>query len=226
MSQPNPNLLLVEGVEDKRIIPYFMEKFIPWPDDRRLRPVEIKSAGGIEGLFEPGFISAAIKQSGLKSVGMIVDADENPDTRWNQVRNALINWFPEIPQTLPDRGLVCENIDGLRLGIWIMPDNQLAGMMETFLAYCVPDDSKPLWKFVTQHCDVAKKTQGAAFKEAHRDKARIHAYLALQNPPGRQLHDAIKFNILQPQSDVAERFANWFCQVFDLTRNDNGSIDS
>jgi hypothetical protein len=48
MRKPHPRLLLVEGKEDKWVIPQFMEKFIPWGerDDRRNgQPISLSLKG-------------------------------------------------------------------------------------------------------------------------------------------------------------------------------------
>lgn len=56
--------------------------------------------------------------------------------------------------------MIATNADGLRLGIWIMPDNQSPGMMETFLAYLRPETNGPLLAYVHEAWSTAK-THGA-----------------------------------------------------------------
>lgn len=53
-------------------------------------------------------------------------------------------------------------------------------------------------------------------KPTHHDKADIHTWLAWRDPPGRQLHDAVKQRILRPDSPHAAPFVRWFRRTFDV----------
>lgn len=101
-----------------------------------------------------------------------------------------------------------------------MPDNRTGGMLETFLAYMIRDQSQPLWKYtkeVVSQVSQSKEFQ-APFKEAHIDKANIYTWLAWQKQPGRQLHQAIKEHILDPRypHPKAEAFFHWFKSLYEL----------
>ncbi len=52
----------------------------------------------------------------------------------------------------------------------MMPDNQSREMLETFLAYLVPDNN--LWQY-TQNKVIEAKKQGATYRDYHLDKANI-----------------------------------------------------
>nr|WP_293154524.1 DUF3226 domain-containing protein [Okeania sp. SIO2C9] len=54
------------------------------------------------------------------------------------------------------------------------------------------------------------------FIENHTDQANIHTWLAWQNPPGRQLHNAVIERILNPKHPQAQIFINWFKTLYDL----------
>ncbi len=99
--------------------------------------------------------------------------------------------------------------------MWIMPDNRLSGMLETFLAYLVPTASQSLWTYATEAVAEAK-TLGAPYRDVHIDKAKIYTWLAWQAPPGRQLHNAIMERILDPQSPYASGCVDWFRVLYDL----------
>ncbi len=105
--------------------------------------------------------------------------------------------------------------NGIKFGVWLMPDNQMRGMLETFLAYMIPQQSEPLWQYA-QEVVTEARNRGAGFIYPHVDKANIHTWLAWQNPPGRQLHNAIMEHILNPQHPNAQTFINWFKNLYDL----------
>ena len=52
-TRPNPNILLVEGDEEKRVIPYLMDHHVVWGDKEDEWVVQVKSHGGIDDLLEP-----------------------------------------------------------------------------------------------------------------------------------------------------------------------------
>ena len=87
-------------------------------------------------------------------------------------------------------------------------------MLETFLGLFIDDKSSGLWEHVISHCEEAKTKHQAPYRTAHLDKARIHAWMVLQDPPGEQLHIAILQNILKPNSPQAEPFVNWFRKLY------------
>jgi hypothetical protein len=218
MRKPHPRRLLVEGKEDKMVIPEFMEKFIPWggKEDWEKWPTEIVSFEGVEPLLKPGVIEAELKSSGLEALGVLVDANDDPVGRWGRIRSRAEKAMPQLPQDLPSEGLVIVNDEGLRFGVWLMPDCSSRGMLETFLMLFIDDATSGLWDFVRVQCAEAKAKHNAPYKDGHRDKAFIHAWLAIQDPPGQQLHSAIIQNILKPNSPHADPFVNWFRKLFQV----------
>ena len=215
-TKPHPRVLLVEGDEDKRVIPEFMEKFIPWGGRENFKnwPANIIPSDGVEELLKPGFIETVLKSPGLIALGVVVDADDNPTGRWRSVRERAIKQFPDIPVALPPDGLVVANESGLRFGVWLMPNCFSTGMLETFLAMFVREQSEALWLFSEGTCRVAKSLHNAPYRDAHFDKARVHAWLAVQDPPGQQLHSAILQKTLAVESPLAKPFVAWFRRLF------------
>lgn len=209
--------LLVEGFEDKRVIPELIEaNGIIWEPEPGKYVVNIDSHGGINNLLDPDVIFTELQDSNLAALGLIVDADEEPIARWKSIRKVCLDSkISNLPESLPEEGLIHSTTIGPKFGVWMMPDNQMRGMLETFLAYMVPDEEEPLWKYAGQTVTEAKNL-GAPFKKTHKDKARIYTWLAWQNPAGRQLHDAVKQRILDPQHPKALAFVSWFKALYDL----------
>jgi hypothetical protein len=208
--------LLVEGKAETRLIPYLIESNgIKWGDNKAEAIVRIDEFGGVEELLKPGVIEVVLKSSGLTHLGILVDADEVFANRWDSIRTRCKQAFPNLPELFPDTGLICVNDSGLRLGVWIMPDNKTAGMLETFLGFLVPDTQDQLFQ-AAQGAVRNAKTLGAPYIDAHLSKANIYTWLAWQNPPGRQLHQAVNENILSPQSSRAQPFVSWFRDLYQL----------
>jgi len=215
MAKINPNLLLVEGEQEKRTIPYLIEaNGIDWVTKNN-PVVYIEPLGGEKNVIDPLLISAELKASGRRALGLMVDADDNPSGRWQSVRNACLTAMPDIPEQLPETGLIHCLPNDIKFGVWIMPDNKMRGMLETFLAYMIPDESEPLWEYA-QEAVSAAKNKNAPFKDTHVDKAHIFTWLAWQKPPGRQLQNAIMEKILDPKHPKAQTFVNWFKSLYNL----------
>ena len=216
MAKIHKNLLLVEGEQDKRTIPYLIEaNGIDW--GTRNNPIVYLNTygGGDTNIIEPLIISTELKASGRIALGLMVDADDSCINRWQSVRNSCIKKIPDLPKDLPEKGLIHTAPNGVKFGVWIMSDNQTQGMLETFLSYLIPDESETIWKYA-QETVVKVKNKGALYKNAHLDKANIYTWLAWQNPPGRQLHNAVMEKILNPQHPKAQIFIRWFKTLYAL----------
>jgi hypothetical protein len=215
MAEAHQNVLLVEGRQDAFVIPQLIEaNGVDW-GTRKNPIVYIRDYEGYSQLISSDVITTELQASGLSALGIMVDADDNPSGRWNSVRNACLASIPDIPETLPSTGLIHRASNGVKFGVWIMPDNQMRGMLETFLAYLIPNESELIWQYARQVV-IEAKHKGAAFTDTQADKANIYSWLAWQNPPGRQLHQAIMERILNPQHPNAQAFVNWFKTLYSL----------
>lgn len=215
MANIHPRVLLVEGKDDLRAIPELMEaNGVNWETNKK-PIVFIRDYDGYENIVQPDIITTEVQASGLSALGIMIDADDNPMGRWQSIRNASLMSIPDLPEVLPEEGLIHITPMGIRFGIWMMPDNQRRGMLETFLAYMIPPSSETLWQFAQAVTDEAKG-KGAVFTDSHLDKAHIYTWLAWQDPPGRQLHQAIKQRILAPENPDAQRFVTWFKRLYGL----------
>ncbi len=215
MAEIHPSVLLVEGKQDVRVIPELIEaNGVNW-GTRKSPIVYIRDYDGYQKLVDPDVIATELQASGLSTLGIVVDADDNPLGRWQSIRSACLKSIPDIPDILPEEGLIHSTPNGIKFGIWIMPDNKMRGMLETFLTYMIPSGSEKLWQYAQE---VAKesKSKGATFTEPHLDKANIYTWLAWQDPPGRQLHQAIMERILNPKHPNAQKFVTWFRNLYGL----------
>ena len=205
-----PRVLLVEGKDELRVLPELLELAgVPWP--RGAEPVRIEERDGIGNLLEPAFIETTLKASGVKMVGIVADANGDPVGRWHRLRHRVATIFPDFPEQLSPAGVIHEALGKPRIGVWLMPDNVRAGMLETMLLALRGGDAA-----LHDHARDATaqaRVRGAPFRDAHREKAEIHAWL---DPPGRQLHDAVRARELPPAPAVTDTFVAWFRRLFDL----------
>jgi len=219
----HPNKLLVEGDTDKRVIPEFIEQNgIEWENNKKQPIVYIKPENGIDDLLNIDVIKSELNRTSLKNLGIILDADEKPKDRQEAINNICKSLKEDqrflLSDNLTEDGLIFELKYGVKFGIWMMPDNQNQGMLETFLFYLITDNNpedNPLWQYTKEVVKEAKQ-KGATYKDVHLDKAKIYTWLAWQNEPGRQLHQAIKEKILNPKHSLGQSFFRWFRQLYNL----------
>lgn len=217
---PLPNRLLVEGKDEQFLMPQLLERLgLVWGEwnQRSLWPAEIVELGGIDQLLSKDTISTELKTPNLERLGIIVDADENIFGRWQRIRDEAGKVVSNIPDQIDPNGFVIHNPNEIRFGVWIMPDNINRGMLESFLlSTCLNINTNPM-RYVQNYCDnVPRQEHSDFYKSAtHRDKAIIHSWLAVQDPPGQQMHTAILAKTLQPNSATARPFLEWFCRLFE-----------
>lgn len=150
----------------------------------------------------------------MNAVGIVVDANGDPASRWEQLRDRVAASYSGFPADLPVAGAIHVVAGKPRIGVWIMPDNVRAGMLETLLLALRIGDQvlHDHARDATTHARVL----GAPFRDTHREKAELHAWLAWQDPPGRQLHEAVRSRRLPPAPPVTDAFVAWFRKLFEI----------
>jgi hypothetical protein len=193
-------LLLVEGRDDQHVI-YALRDAHNIPD-----VFDVTGKDGIDPLLES--IPVELKASDRERLAVIVDADENLSARWDQLRYRINKAVSlELPKEPSPEGTILQIPDGPRLGIWIMPDNQVSGLLEHFLAFLIPqgDSLLPLVDSFLASIPAALRR----FSSGHSAKARIHSWLALQKEPGKPLGQAITYRYLEAKAEVVQPFLKW-----------------
>lgn len=205
MAKQTPEqILLVEGNDDQHIIWALCAKY------KLTENFDVKDCKGIDPLLEQ--IGVQLKRSGLKTLGIIIDADANLKARWRDLKSILAAFnLPEIPS---NEGTIVEK-ENIKVGIWLMPDNNSSGMIEDFIKFLVPngDDLLPI---VNQNLDSIESQKLNKYKDIHKAKAIIHTWLAWQEDPGTPMGLAITKKYLLPEnSELCEHFICWLRKLFD-----------
>jgi hypothetical protein len=226
---PSPKLLLTEGRDDLLVVSEVFEKAtgLKWEPAPRQFLVEIEWCGSDTEVLRR--IDVKWKESGRKILGVVLDADSS-GARWLEVRaRAPSETRARIPEHLPPEGLVLDMDNGRRFGVWIMPDNQSPGMLETFLLRLRSSMPSALGEHVVSSMQTAKSLMDAhlaghpdacppvrSWRHIHRDKAEAHTWLAWQDPPGIRLHEAVRKELLDVQAPLAQAFVGWLRRLYDL----------
>ncbi|GAB4443558.1 MAG: hypothetical protein Fur0044_39860 [Anaerolineae bacterium] len=210
--------LLVEGKNDQHVIwalcemhqvPETFDVIVPGAVDD-VENGKIKG-GGIGALLED--IPIRLKEPGLQSLGIIIDADEDVQARWNSIRDRLQRVGYEVPAQPVQNGFILALPNRPQVGLWVMPDNQLPGMLEDFVSHLIPpkDRLKPIAEKTLQSIEKKKLN----LYRSHRSKALIHTWLAWQEMPGMPIGQAITAQVLLHNQPLANRFVDWLRNLFE-----------
>jgi hypothetical protein len=144
------------------------------------------------------------------TIGIMIDADIDLQARYISIKNKLSAF--NLPDKLPENGLIIEN-EEQKIGIWIMPNNNLNGMLEDFIAFLVPenDELMPVAENTLQNIENKKLNK---YSETHKSKAKIHTWLAWQEEPGKPLGQSITNKALSTDSDICREFIEWLKLLF------------
>jgi hypothetical protein len=197
--------LLVEGKDDQHVIWALCKKFgIP-------ETFDVIDCGGIENVHDA--LQVRFKQSDIQTIGVVIDADTDLDKRWTEIKNRLVyQGFPGL-DNLPESGLISSNTTNMKVGIWIMPDNNLNGMLEDFISFLIPQNDKLLPIVQTTLDDIERRNLNN-YSPNHRSKATIHSWLAWQEDPGIPMGLSITKKYLSTDEATCQKFIHWLTELF------------
>ncbi|WP_375754982.1 DUF3226 domain-containing protein [Corallococcus exercitus] len=199
-------VLLVEGKDDEQVIYHLCNHH----DFKNKQHFEVESKDGYERLRR--HLRTRPRTHGVETIGVVIDADENLLQRWKSVCEALEHaGYTELPgQPDADGVILSAQGDLPRIGIWMMPNNQLTGILEDFLQQLVAY-SDALLPAAFKALDSLPEQR---FKPTYRSKAAIHTWLAWQEEPGTPLGQAVAKRYLQADHELAQRFMTWLKRLF------------
>jgi hypothetical protein len=125
-------IMLVEGTDDRHVMYALLKQH------GLEKACSVEQMGGIEQLLEDVVVRLRTA-SDLERLAVVVDADEDIQARWQQIRASLARaGYDNVLQASDAGGTVVDLHDGKRFGVWVMPDNTLPGILENFVAFLVP----------------------------------------------------------------------------------------
>lgn len=199
-------ILLVEGPDDRMVISRFSQRHSIAGE------FAVKDVGGYPEVRKT--LKAILKfeddEKRKERIGVVVDADERPRERWQSICEVLRGYGYHPPKEPDNRGVVLSDEERPIVGIWMMPDNSIAGKLEHVVAFLVhPEDS--VW---AHGLDSIRGLPERRFREIDEAKARIHTWLAWQDEPGIQMSQAITKGLLSYETEATQNFIAWLNRVF------------
>jgi len=197
--------LLVEGGDDQHVIWALCERF------QIVENFDIIDCEGLNNLLEQ--IPIRFKQSDVETIGVIIDADQDLQTRYSSLKNILSKQGFILPEQIDKKGLIETNVENKTIGLWIMPNNLLNGMLEDFISFLVPKEDKlmPEVKSFLLHIEAQQLNK---YFLTHESKALIHSWLALQEDPGTPLGLAITKRYLTTNQETCVNLIKWLSVLY------------
>lgn len=198
------SILLVEGNNDKHVVLALRDKYnLP-------KSFEITNCNDVENLIKQ--IPFRIK-NGTEILGVLLDADENINSRWLELKKIFEEIDFNMPNELPAEGFITTNNENIKIGIWIMPNNKTSGMLEDFLVDLVSEDDK-LMPFANEILTKIEDSKINNYKLIHKTKALIHTWLAWQKNPGNPMGQSITHNYFNTSEANCIIFSKWLDKLF------------
>ena len=213
-------VLLVEGKDDLHVIGHLLnqheisciEAKINVIDDTK--SIYIKETQGIDSLLNT--LSILLDDGDLNYLAVILDADTNIQARWQSVVHILEkSGQAELPKQPEQNGTVLSLEQAgrnLTVGIWLMPNNKISGILEDFIQFLVPKGNRLL--SYAKDCVHKIPIEDICFPLERKSKAEIHTWLAWQREPGKPLGIAIRSRYLDTQAKEGKILVNWIRRVF------------
>jgi hypothetical protein len=219
------NLTILRNENDKSIAPLKLNFTI----NSSPKELDIESETGIENIIKKFRSLITFETNELDAIGIILDFDSPNEEQSNERNvavesaiNALNNsnkWdIPDKLSILRPSGFIaepCSNLENVpKIGVWLMPDNQQRGMLETFLQRLIPEPRQKLLDYASEVTDKAKKDYEAPYKDCHKDKAVVHTFLSWMDEPGKPFGVSFKNNSFDANSQLALKFIEWVKKLF------------
>ena len=200
---PKQQVLLVEGMDDLRVITNLLDRHqVPMP-------FEIQQKGGFEELRAS--IYNEVNVSGRQILGIVADANDHPDRRWQSISAQLKQAGCRVPNRLEERGSVFRGPRGARVGVWLMPDNRSPGELEDLVADMIPGDD-PVWPRARDYID-GIPAKDRKFRPGKLPRAYVHAWLSTRKKP-RPMGSAIAADDLRHDATNAGSLVAWLTRLF------------
>ncbi len=231
-------ILFTEGEVDS----YFIQSLLKFFNLKL--GINIEPKAGIEKLhkyFKSTDLIKELNDGNIQRFAIIADADsfEQNKRGFNNSRQTLIEHLNPILQelgiaTFPStidsnnlgKGEIYKNQD-ITVGLWIMPNHQNDGYLETFISNTINLNQKlhhdltqaDLKDYATHCLNQLKVKEIQLFKEYYQDKANLYTWLAWQKKPTQYLNNIIEADLLDTNTESIQNFKQWLVDCFSDSQN-------
>ena len=199
-----PTAMLVEGNDDFNVVWRIAEM-------SAIHQFYIRESEGIDSLLAQ--IETQVSFPGRRAVGILVDANDDLNARWQAVSDRLAPLGITLPPTPNPAGTIIPAQGRMpRVGVWLWPNNQSPGELEDFIISLIPQND-PVWPLSEEYIDNILAQRLNKFAPGKKSRAQVHAWLAAREDP-RRMGQAIQFGDLNAHALPLAEFATWLARLF------------
>ena len=196
--RPPKRLLVVEGRSELHTVLGVLKL------QSELGQLKVEIKGGYEAVLRS--IGPEIKVRDRMCVGFVVDANNDFDSRWREIKSNLAQIGVAVPTDPDPDGTIVHPRGRPRVGVWIMPDNSSPGELEDLLIKSIPDKDQILPRakdYVDGIDGCDRKFDSDAITKAH-----FLSWMAVRERPG-YISNAIAESDLDISLDPFRQFVRW-----------------
>ena len=201
--KPVPRLLLVEGANDLHVVKHIADA------SQLTVNFETRDSNGYRHLL--GQLKTEPLVTEREVLGIVVDADDYPERRWDAVLGQLSRHGFDVPPVPDKNGTIIAGSDTHpSIGIWMMPNNSSPGELEDFVADMIPNDD-PIWPRSEAYIDNIPR-EHRKFK-GKIVRAKVLSWIATREDPGF-MGQAIARGDLNTNAPLCQAFIAWLNRLF------------
>ncbi len=148
----------------------------------------------------------------IERLGIIIDMDsegKNPFAHNIRLIENSLNGEFTLNQADVSQGLFFENDDFNPIGLWLMPNNQGEGYLETWIENCITDKDGSHFNTAKDFVNGFNHIQPAGIT-----KAKVYTWLAIQDKPRNDLRQVLNKNLIDNESTDYQNFKHWLTRTF------------
>ncbi len=194
-------VLLVEGQSDAYVVRHLAQRHGKLPDFRIVNKRRLSNV--LSG------VSGELKREALETLGILVDADDDVQARWEELQSHLPVEI-QSPASPQPGGTIIESEK--RIGIWLMPDNSSKGEIESFVREMIPSQDV-IWPRSRRYINEIPLEE-RPFRNDKVLKAMVYAWFATRSRPGL-MGEAIRTGELELQVPMVQDFLAWLERLYE-----------
>ena len=154
-----------------------------------------------------------VKARNQQVVGIVMDADENLEKRWDQIAARFSERAIKLPEAPKMTGTIVppEKDYHPRVGIWLMPDNKSHGELEDCALRMIPSNDD-VWGLSQRYIDNIP-APSRKFQADKTDRAKLFAWLATRREPNR-MGAAVGAGDLDYTVPICKDLLTWLADLF------------
>lgn len=170
-----------------------------------------------------GIYTKQLLDRSIDRLGLVVDADTPLE---NQVRGLSVT-LQRIDKQLSQHSFQRSSLKGggylytaktnigiFEIGVWVMPDSQSDGSLETFVQKQIPKGSTQELLFNEAKKIVSGLKDPLFDPASHSLKAEVSTWLAWQKYPGKGMQSVVGDTLIDLQGGIAGNLKNWMKKTF------------